>query len=75
VTGPLPDERGRLAELMLIVWILQMPAGPHLPAAQRAGLPAQAGLAARPGIRRLFADASASRASLAGLRTALRGTL
>ena len=75
VTGPLPDERGRLAELMHIVWILQMPAGPHLPAAQRAGLPAQAGLAARPGIRRLFADAAASRASLAELRTALRGTL
>jgi len=75
VTGPLADERGRLAELLHIVWLLQMPAGPHVLAAQREGLPAQARLAADPRTRRLFADAASSRTTLAELRSALRGTL
>jgi len=75
VTGPLGDERGRLAELLHIAWLVQMPAGPHVLAAQQAGLPAQARLAARPRTRRLFADAAASRATLAELRSALHGTI
>ncbi len=75
VTGPLADERGRLAELLHIVWILQRPAGPHVLAAQQAGLPAQVSLAARPGTLRLFAEAAASLATLAELRSALRDTI
>ncbi len=71
VTGPLPDERGRLAELLHIVWILQRPAGPHVLAAQQAGLPAQVSLAARPETLGLFAEAAAARATLAELRSAL----
>jgi tRNA(Arg) A34 adenosine deaminase TadA len=75
VTGPLPDERGRLAELMHIVWLLQNPAGPHVMAAQRAALPALTALAARPATLRLFTEAAASQAPLADLRTALHGTI
>ncbi len=75
LTGPLPDERGRLAELLHIVWLLQMPAGRHVLAAQQAALPAQAGLAGRPRTLRLFSEAAAARAALADLRSALRGTL
>ncbi len=75
VTGPLPDQRGRLAELLHIVWLVRMPAGPHVLAAQRAGLPVQARLAADPRTLRLFAGAASSRATLAELRSALRGTL
>jgi hypothetical protein len=75
VAGPLDDERGRLAELLHIVWIPQMPAGPHVLAAQQAGLPARTGLAQRPRTLRLFTDAVSSRASLAELRTALRGSI
>jgi hypothetical protein len=75
VTGPLADERGRLAELLHIVWLRQRPAGPHVLAAQQAALPAQAGLAARPRTLRLFADAASSRTSLAELRSALGGTI
>jgi tRNA(Arg) A34 adenosine deaminase TadA len=75
VTGPLPDERGRLAELLHIAWLLRMPAGPHVLAAQQAGLPALASLAARPRTLRLITDAAAGRAGLAELRSALRGTI
>jgi tRNA(Arg) A34 adenosine deaminase TadA len=75
VAGPLPDERGRLAELLHIVWILQWPAGPHVLAAQQAGLPAQVRLAARPETLSLFAEAAASRATLAELRSALRSVI
>jgi tRNA(Arg) A34 adenosine deaminase TadA len=75
VTGPLDDERGRLAELLHIVWIVRMPAGPHVLAAQQAGLPVQARLAMSPRIPSLFAEAAASRASLEELRIALRGAL
>jgi tRNA(Arg) A34 adenosine deaminase TadA len=75
VTGPLDDERGRLAELLHIAWILRKPAGPHVLAAQRAGLPAQTDLAGRPRIQQVFAEAAASRASLAELRTALHEAL
>jgi tRNA(Arg) A34 adenosine deaminase TadA len=75
VSGPLEDERGRLAELLHIVWILQLPAGPHVLAAQQAGLPARTRLAARARTLRLFTDAASSRASLAELRSALHGTI
>ena len=75
MTGPLTDERGRLAELLHIVWILQRPAGPHVLAAQQAGLSAQVSLAARPGTLRLLAEAAANRAALAELRSALRGKI
>jgi tRNA(adenine34) deaminase len=75
VTGPLEDERGRLAELLHIVWLLQWPAGPHVLAAQQAALPAQVDLAGRPRTLRLFADAASSRTSLAELRSALRGAI
>lgn len=75
VAGPLDDERGRLAELLHIVWILQMPAGPHVLAAQQAGLPERTGLARRPETLRLFTDAVSSRAGLGELRTALRGVI
>ena len=46
VSGPLEDERGRLAELLHIVWILQLPAGPHV-LARPAGGPAGADPAGR----------------------------
>ena len=75
VSGPLGDGRGRLAEVLHIVWILQLPAGPHVLAAQQAGLPARTRLAARPRTLRLFTDAASSRASLAELRSALHGTI
>jgi tRNA(Arg) A34 adenosine deaminase TadA len=75
VTGPLEDERGRLAELLHIVWLLRWPAGPHVLAAQQAALPAQVDLAGRPRTLRLFADAASSRTSLAELRSALRGAI
>jgi hypothetical protein len=75
VTGPLPDERGRLAELLHIVWLLQYPAGPHVLAAQQAALPAQTALATRPATLRLFTEAAASQAPLADLRSAFRATI
>jgi tRNA(Arg) A34 adenosine deaminase TadA len=75
VTGPLPDECGRLGELLHIVWLLQRPAGAHVLAAQQAGLPEQAALAARPRTLPLFAEASSGRAGLAELRSILRGTI
>jgi tRNA(Arg) A34 adenosine deaminase TadA len=75
VTGPLPDERGRLAELLHIVWLIQYPAGSHVLAAQQVVLPAQTTLAARPATLRMFTEAAASQATLADLRTALHGTI
>ena len=71
-TGPLPDERGRLAELLHIVFLLQRPAGPHVLAAQQSALPAQSARAAHPATRRLFTDLAAARAPLPPLRAALR---
>jgi tRNA(Arg) A34 adenosine deaminase TadA len=75
VAGPLPDERGRLAELLHIVWLIQYPAGSHVLAAQQVILPAQTTLAARPATLRMFTEAAASQATLADLRTALHGTI
>jgi len=74
VTGPLPDERGRLSELLHITWIMRV-AGPHVLAAQQQALPAQAALAARPSTQRLLAEAAAARTPLPDLRRALTGTL
>jgi tRNA(adenine34) deaminase len=70
VTGPLPGERGRLAELLHITWIMRA-AGPHVLAAQQQALPALTALAARPGTQRLLAEAAAARTPLADLRSAL----
>jgi tRNA(Arg) A34 adenosine deaminase TadA len=75
VTGPLDDERGRLAALLHIVWLMFVPAGAHVLAAQRAGLAALTSLAERAVTRELIADAAASRASLSDLRGALRGMI
>jgi len=74
VTGPLPDERGRLSELLHITWIMRV-AGPHVLAAQQQALPAQAALAARPSTQRLLTEAAAARTPLPDLRRALTGTL
>ncbi|HEV2535944.1 MAG TPA: hypothetical protein VGU21_00365 [Streptosporangiaceae bacterium] len=57
-----------------ITWIMRA-AGPHVLAAQQEALPDQAALAARPATQRLLTEAAESRIPLAGLRTALRGTL
>jgi hypothetical protein len=57
VTGPLPGERGRLAELLHITWIMRA-AGPHVLAAQPQALPGLTALAARPGTQRLLAEAA-----------------
>jgi hypothetical protein len=70
VTGPLEDERGRLAELLHITWIMRA-AGPHVLAAQQQALPGLAALAARPSTQRLLAEAAAARTPLADLRSAL----
>ena len=72
ITGPLRDERGRLAELLHIVFLRQRPAGPHVLAAQQSALPAQSARAAQPATLRLFTDLSATRAPLPHLRAALR---
>ncbi len=72
ITGPLDDDRGRLAGLLHIVYLLQRPAGSHVIAARQSGLPAQTALGQRPQTLRLFAEASAENASLAELRAALR---
>jgi hypothetical protein len=71
VAGPLPDERGRLAELLHIVFLIQRPAGPHVLAAQQSALPARFARAAHPATLRLFTDLAAARAPLATLRSAL----
>jgi tRNA(Arg) A34 adenosine deaminase TadA len=75
ITGPLDDERGRLAALLHITWLLLRPAGAHVLAAQRAGLPALTSLAERAETRQLFAAAAAQGASLGQLRENLRGMI
>jgi hypothetical protein len=70
VHGPLPDGRGRLAGLLHILWILARPAGPHVLAAQRAGLPELTRLAEQPATRELFRNAADRQLSLAALRAA-----
>jgi tRNA(adenine34) deaminase len=72
ITGPLDDDRGRLAELLHIVYLVQRPAGPHVIAAQQSGLPSLTVQAQNRKTLRLFAEASAEHASLAELRAALR---
>ncbi|MGD0242251.1 MAG: hypothetical protein ABSB59_18250 [Streptosporangiaceae bacterium] len=74
MTGPLTDERGRLAELLHITWIMRA-AGPHVLAAQQEFLPDQAALAARPATQRLLAEAAEARIPLPALRAALAGLL
>jgi hypothetical protein len=74
VTGPLTDERGRLAELLHITWIMRA-ACPHVLAAQQEFLPDQAALAARPATQRLLAEAAEARIPLPALRAALAGLL
>jgi hypothetical protein len=74
VTGPLPDERGRLSELLHITWIMRA-AGPHVLAAQQQALPDLTALAARPTTRDLLTEAAAARIPLPDLRTALAGLL
>jgi tRNA(Arg) A34 adenosine deaminase TadA len=71
VTGPLPGERGRLAELLHIVFLIQRPAGPHVLAAQRSALPSQTARAAAPETLRLVTDLAAAHAPLTRLRAAL----
>ncbi len=71
VTGPLADERGRLGELLHIAWLLRRPAGPHVLAALRAGLPELTSLAEQPRIRQLLAAAAAEGASLTQVRSEL----
>jgi tRNA(Arg) A34 adenosine deaminase TadA len=71
VLGPLPDERGRLAELLHILWLVAKPARPHVIAAQRAGLPELTRLAEQPDTRELVTRAAADGLSLAALREIL----
>ena len=71
VHGPLADRRGRLAELLHLLWMVEMPAGPHVIAAQRSVLPELTGLAAQAGTREFFAAAAARPLTLAGLRESL----
>ena len=75
VTGPLPGERGRLAELLHIVFLVQRPAGPHVLAAQQAALPTQTAQAAALETLRLVTDLAAAHAPLTALRSALRAAL
>ena len=74
VAGPLPGERGRLAELLHIVFLLQRPAAPHVLAPQQTALPTQFARAAAPRTLRLVTDLAAIRAPLTHLRFALRAT-
>jgi tRNA(Arg) A34 adenosine deaminase TadA len=75
VTGPLPDARGRLAEFLHILWLVTRPAGPHVLAAQQAGLPELTALAGRPAIGELVQRAAADGLPLMALRELLSGTL
>jgi hypothetical protein len=68
VLGPLDDHRGRLAELLHILWLAAKPAGPHVLAAQRAGLPELTGVAERAATGELAEHAAAGQLTLAGLR-------
>jgi tRNA(Arg) A34 adenosine deaminase TadA len=67
VLGPLDDHRGRLAELLHILWLVARPAGPHVLAAQRAGLPQLTGVAERAGASELIEQAAAGRLTLAAV--------
>jgi hypothetical protein len=71
VTGPLADERGRLAELLHIVFLLQRPAGPHVLAPQQSALPAQYARAADPRIQHLITEHAATHSPLTHLCSAL----
>jgi hypothetical protein len=75
VVGPLDDERGRLAALLHIVWLALHPAGAHVLAAQRTGLPDLWRLADRTATQDLISDAAAGAATLAQLRSVLRGMI
>jgi tRNA(Arg) A34 adenosine deaminase TadA len=75
VAGPLDNERGRLAALLHIVWLLLMPAGAHVLAAQRSGLAALTSLAERTATQQLFIDAAKREATVADLGIALRGMI
>jgi tRNA(Arg) A34 adenosine deaminase TadA len=74
VTGPLPDERGRLSELLHITWIMRA-AGPHVLAAQQQARPDLTALAARPATQRLLTEAATTRTPLPNLRSALAALL
>jgi tRNA(Arg) A34 adenosine deaminase TadA len=75
VVGPLDDERGRLAALLHIVWLALHPAGAHVLAAQRTGLPDLSRLAELVVTQELITQAAVSGASLTQLRAALRGMI
>jgi tRNA(Arg) A34 adenosine deaminase TadA len=72
VTGPLPDERGRLAELLHITFLLQRPAAPHVLALQQSALPTQTARASDPATLRLVTTLATTHAPLPHLRSALR---
>ena len=72
ITGPLPDERGRLAELLHITFLLQRPAAPHVLAAQQSALPTQTAQASDPATLRLVTTLATTHAPLPHLRSALR---
>jgi tRNA(Arg) A34 adenosine deaminase TadA len=72
VLGPLDDDRGRLAEFLHILWLAARPAGPHVLAAQRAGLPERTSLAGQSGTRELVQHAD-GQLTLAALRALLPG--
>jgi tRNA(Arg) A34 adenosine deaminase TadA len=74
VVGPLDDERGRLAELLHILWLVARPAGPHVLAAQRAGLPELTRVAERAGTSELVQHA-AGQITLAAVRDLLPGAM
>jgi tRNA(Arg) A34 adenosine deaminase TadA len=71
IRGPLDGARGRLAELLHVLWLMAKPAGPHVLAAQRAGLPELTGAAEQAGIRQLVQDAAGRQLTLAELRELL----
>lgn len=71
VTGPLDDERGRFAELLHLVWLLDVPAAPRVLEIHRAARPALSAAAAR--LQRRCGELRAARAPLAVAMEALRG--
>jgi hypothetical protein len=58
MAGPLAGERGRLAALLHLVWLLDWGASAHVVDAQRKGLPEIAALAEQVQVRRTLADAA-----------------
>src|SRR5258706_6426652 len=76
VAGPLDNERGRLAALLHIVWLLRMPAGAHVLAAEafRTCMSALTSLAERTETQQLFTDAAARKAGVADLKLAIAMT-